>query len=95
MSNKYTDEHLNVDTLSGIGELYSTDAGNNNPKIETVGVSIDGNKTLSLKLGQGGTFPILDESIPKMSLNTDYMSFSTYRTSGNISSSPESATKLV
>ena len=78
MSNKYTDEHLNVDTLSGIGELYSTDAGNNNPKIETVGVSIDGNKTLSLKLGQGGTFPILDESIPKMSLNTDYMSFSTY-----------------
>ena len=78
MSNKYTDEHLNVDTLSGIGQLYSTDAGNNNPRIRTLGVSVDHNKTLSLSLGFGGTFPILDESIPKASSNTDYMTFLTY-----------------
>lgn len=78
MGNRYVDEHLNVDTLSGLGEIYSTSTGNVNPKIETVGVPIGDNKTLSLKLGIGGTFPVLDESVPKTQTGVDYLSFLAY-----------------
>ncbi len=78
MGNKYADEHLNVDSLSGLGKVYSTDTGNVNPKISTVGVSIDNKTTLSLKLGTGGTFPVLDESVPKTQGGRDYLSMVVY-----------------
>ena len=41
MGNKYMDEHLNTDSLSGLGELHSVEVGNKNPKIEIVGAAID------------------------------------------------------
>ena len=78
MGNRYLEEHLNVDTISEIGEVYSVSPGNTNPRIETVGASISDNKTLSLKLGIGGTFPIIDESIIKTSSRVDYMSMLVY-----------------
>ncbi len=78
MGNRYADEHLNIDNLSELGDIYSTSPGNVNPKIETVGVSIGDNKTLSLKIGVGGTFPVIDESIPKTVQGMDYMSMLTY-----------------
>ncbi len=78
MGNKYVDEHLNEDSLSGLGEIYSSDTGNSNPKISIVGVSIDEDKTLSLKIGSGATFPVLDESVPRIQGGRDYLSMLAY-----------------
>ncbi len=74
----FIEEHVNIDTIHGVGRIYSQELGNKNGKITNTGVKLSSNRALLLQLGVGTTLPVVGEIIPKLAVAADYLSMDVY-----------------